>query len=90
MCHLFDMAALDLAALRRLDQAHHLHPFTDHAAMNRDGTHLVVSAKGSTFTGEDGREILDGLAGLWCTNVGYGREEIAQAVARKSGGIIPN
>jgi putrescine---pyruvate transaminase len=81
MCHPFGMAALDLAALRRLDQAHHLHPFTDHGAMNRDGTHVVVSAKGSTFTGEDGREILDGLAGLWCTNVGYGREEIAQAVA---------
>ena len=75
------MAAQDLASLRRLDQAHHLHPFTDHAALYRDGTHVVVSAKGSTFVGEDGREILDGLAGLWCTNVGYGRDEIAQAVA---------
>jgi putrescine---pyruvate transaminase len=77
------MATLDLASLRGLDEAHHLHPFTDHGAMHRDGTHVVRSAKGSSFTGEDGREILDGLAGLWCVNVGYGRDEIAQAVAEQ-------
>ena len=67
----------------RLDQAHHLHPFTDHRAMHRTGTHVVRSAKGSTVVDEDGRELLDGLAGLWCVNVGYGREEIADAVAEQ-------
>jgi putrescine aminotransferase len=75
------MAPFDLPSLRRLDQAYHLHPFTDHRAMHREGTHIVRSAKGCTLTFEDGRELLDGLAGLWCVNVGYGREEIAQAVA---------
>ena len=77
------MAPFDLPSLRRLDQAHHLHPFTDHRAMHREGTHIVRSAKGCTLTFEDGRELLDGLAGLWCVNVGYGREEIAQAVAEQ-------
>jgi putrescine aminotransferase len=77
------MATQDLASLRRLDEAHHLHPFTDHGAMHRDGTHVVRSAKGSSFFDEGDREILDGLAGLWCVNVGYGRDEIAQAVAEQ-------
>jgi putrescine aminotransferase len=75
------MAAFDLAALRRLDRAHHLHPFTDHRAMHRAGTHVIRRASGSTLYDEDGRELLDGLAGLWCVNVGYGRDEIAEAVA---------
>jgi putrescine aminotransferase len=75
------MAAFDLSALRRLDEAHHLHPFTDQRAMHKAGTHVIRSAHGSTLVDESGREILDGLAGLWCTNVGYGRAEIAAAVA---------
>ena len=74
------MSHFDLDTLRRLDRAHHLHPFTDHRAMHQGGTHVVRSAKGSTIFDEDGRELLDALAGLWCVNVGYGREEIADAV----------
>jgi len=75
------MESFDLDQLRRLDRAHHLHPFTDHRAMHRGGTHVVRAARGSTLVGEDGRELLDGLAGLWCVNIGHGREEILDAVA---------
>jgi putrescine aminotransferase len=75
------MESFDLDRLRRLDRAHHLHPFTDHRAMYREGTHVVRAAHGSTLVGEDGRELLDGLAGLWCVNIGHGREEILEAVA---------
>jgi putrescine aminotransferase len=74
------MGTFDLAELRRLDQATHLHPFTDHRAMHRDGTHVVRSGHGCVVVDETGRELLDGLAGLWCVNVGYGREEIVEAV----------
>ena len=74
------MTAFDLSALRHLDEAHHLHPFTDQRAMHKAGTHVIRSAHGSTLVDEDGREILDGLAGLWCTNVGYGRTEITDAI----------
>jgi putrescine aminotransferase len=70
----------DLAGLRRLDAAHHLHPFTDHAALHKQGTHVIRSARGCTLVDETGRELLDGLAGLWCVNIGYGREEIRLAV----------
>ena len=66
--------------LRRLDQAHHLHPFTDHADLHAHGTHVIESAAGCWVTDESGRRLLDGLAGLWCVNVGYGRTEIADAV----------
>jgi putrescine---pyruvate transaminase len=51
--------------------------------MHRDGTHVVVSASGSHVVDETGRRLLDGLAGLWCVNVGYGRREIADAVHRQ-------
>jgi len=74
-------ASFDLELLRKLDREHHLHPFTDHRAMHRAGTHLVRAANGCTVVDENGRELLDGMAGLWCVNVGYGREEIVQAVA---------
>jgi putrescine aminotransferase len=77
------MTSFDVEALRRLDRAHHLHPFTDHRAMHAAGTHVVRAAKGSTVIDEGGRELLDGLAGLWCVNVGYGREEIVEAVAEQ-------
>jgi putrescine aminotransferase len=74
------MDATLLADLRRRDQAHLLHPFTDHVDLYRQGTHVVEKAEGCFVTDEDGRRLLDGLAGLWCVNVGYGRREIADAV----------
>jgi putrescine aminotransferase len=72
-----------LTSLRRSDAAHHLHPFTDHADMHRQGTHVIVAAEGSHVIDESGRRLLDALAGLWCVNVGYGRREIADAVHRQ-------
>ena len=67
-------------SLRELDQQHHLHPFTNHGDMRATGTQIVASAKGCRVTEESGRVLLDGLAGLWCVNVGYGRREIIDAV----------
>jgi putrescine aminotransferase len=77
------MDSTRLATLRRLDQAHHLHPFTDHTDLHARGTHVIQSAAGCFVTDETGRRLLDGLAGLWCVNVGYGRDEIADAVYRQ-------
>jgi putrescine aminotransferase len=77
------MDSTRLATLRRLDDAHHLHPFTDHNDLRARGTHVIQSAEGCFVTDETGRALLDGLAGLWCVNVGYGRTEIADAVHRQ-------
>ena len=69
----------DIAELRRLDVAHHLPAQADHGQM-RDlgGSTIITRAEGCyIYTGE-GQAILDGMAGLWCVNVGYGREELAK------------
>ena len=44
---------------------------------------MLVGAKGLHYTSDDGREILDGTAGLWCCNAGHGHAEIADAVHRQ-------
>ena len=75
-----DMDATTLTSLQQADRAHHLHPFTNHADMHKSGTHVIIAGNGCYVTDETGRQLLDGLAGLWCVNVGYGRTEIAEAV----------
>ncbi len=46
---------------------------------------LLVSAKGMYYTTNDGRELLDGTAGLWCVNAGHGRAEIIAAITAQAG-----
>lgn len=66
--------------LRQIDQAHHLHPFTDHRDMFKAGTNVIQRGKGVFVFDQDERPLLDGLAGLWCVNVGYDCPEICHAV----------
>ena len=49
--------------------------------MHAQGTRVIVSGRGVFLQDAQGRQLLDGLAGLWCVNVGYGRAEITDAVA---------
>jgi len=67
-------------ALARLDARHHLHPFTNHEEMHASGTHVMVRGKGVYLWDANGRKLLDGLAGLWCVNVGYNCRPIIEAV----------
>jgi putrescine---pyruvate transaminase len=70
-----------LRRLRQLDRDHHLHPFTEHKGLHERGTFIVTdTVSACVVRDEDGRELLDGAAGLWCVNVGYGRKAIADAV----------
>jgi putrescine aminotransferase len=66
--------------LRRADQRFHLHPFTQHEELHAQGTHILVEGRGVFLRDSEGRQLLDGLAGLWCVNVGYGCPEIVEAV----------
>ena len=68
-----------LAQLQQIDAAHHLHPFTDHRQLRSEGARMITRAEGAFIYDSEGNEILDGMAGLWCVNVGYGRDELAQA-----------
>ncbi len=71
------------AEYQAMDAAHHWHPFTDTAALNAKGARVFTGAEGVWLTDSDGNRILDGMAGLWCVNIGYGRREVADAVARQ-------
>ncbi len=65
--------------LQAADNAHHLHPFTDHDELRSQGVRVVTNADGNYIYDSEGNKILDGMAGLWCVNAGYGREELAEA-----------
>ena len=71
-----------------LDTAHFLHPFTDHKALHATGSRIIERADGIYLWDSDGNRILDGMAGLWCVNVGYGRSELVEA-ARQQMQILP-
>ncbi|GGF65986.1 putrescine aminotransferase [Mameliella alba] len=71
------------AELQALDAAHHLHPFTHGAGLAEKGARVVTRAEGCWLTDSDGNRILDGMAGLWCVNIGYGRSELADAAHRQ-------
>ncbi len=57
------------------------HPFSDMAAVEQDGELVIASGDGAYVTDEAGTRYLDATAGLWFTNVGHGRAEIAEAAA---------
>jgi putrescine aminotransferase len=71
------------AEWQALDRAHHLHPFTDHAALHAKGTRVITRGKGVYVYDSDGRELLDGMSGLWCVALGYGRTELVEAASRQ-------
>src|SRR4051794_7094730 len=77
------MDSAKLSSLRQTDRQFHLHPFTNHPDMHRAGTFIITGAEGCFVIDEQGRRLLDGLAGLWCVNVGYGRKEIVEAVRQQ-------
>ncbi|MCP2041342.1 putrescine aminotransferase [Neisseria sp. HSC-16F19] len=79
---------MDKSDYSRRDGKHHLHPFSDNAALTRDGVRVMVKGKGIYIYDDKGNEIIDGMSGLWCVNIGYGRKELAK-VAKKQMEILP-
>ena len=69
--------------MQALDAAHHIHPFSDTAQMRAKGARVITQADGCWLTDSEGKRILDGMAGLWCVNIGYGRHELAEVAARQ-------
>lgn len=72
----------DAAPLNRLSLEAFWMPFTANRQFKK-APRLLASARGMYYRTEEGREILDGCAGLWCVNAGHGRREIAEAVRRQ-------
>jgi putrescine aminotransferase len=62
-----------------LDAAHHVHPFSDSAALGREGVRVITRGEGVYLWDSEGKRLIDGMAGLWCVQVGYGNAELAEA-----------
>ncbi|RJT22551.1 aspartate aminotransferase family protein [Chakrabartia godavariana] len=74
----------DIAELKRLDVAHHLPAQQDYKLIeDMGGSRIVTHAEGCYIHDGDGNRILDGMAGLWCVNIGYGRDELADVAAEQ-------
>ena len=67
--------------MSRLDAATILHPSTNADDFAEHGSRIIKSGNGVILTDLEGHELIDSVAGLWCVNVGYGRAEIAEAMA---------
>jgi len=65
------------------DRRHYLHPFTDHKELGQKGSRIVTRADGVYIWDSDGNQILDAMSGLWCVNLGYGRQELVEAAYRQ-------
>ena len=68
-------------ALMEMDRAHALHPFSHFESFNRDGALVVMEGSGARLKDATGNEYFDAVGGLWCTNIGLGRDEMADAIA---------
>ena len=66
--------------LQQLDQAHHLHPFTDLKDYSKKGGRIVSRAEHIYIYDTDGHQMLDGMSGLWCCNLGYSQQSIKEAI----------
>jgi L-2,4-diaminobutyrate transaminase len=77
----------DVKAIARLDRASVLHPLThlkDFASGELGDPTIVTGGKGIRIQDALGRSYIDGFAALYCVNIGYGRTEVAEAIARQA------
>ena len=70
-------------SLIELDRAHLVHPVASYRGHEKLGVRVLKSAKGATVTDSTGHQMIDGFAGLWCVNAGYGQESIVEAAAKQ-------
>ncbi|MFG0851560.1 aspartate aminotransferase family protein [Pseudomonas sp. FYR_2] len=70
-------------AWQAMSRDHHLAPFSDVKQLAEKGPRIITSAKGVYLWDSEGNKILDGMAGLWCVAVGYGRDELAEVASQQ-------
>ncbi len=65
------------------DRRHFLHPYQVFDLMAEEGALPIGSGDGAHLTDTDGNRYLDAVGGMWCTNIGLGREEMAEAIGNQ-------
>ena len=71
-------------SLEEMDKQSLLHPYTSLAGHLRDGPVVMADAKGAHIRDIHGKRYIDAMGGLWCVNIGYGRDEMAEAIAAQA------
>ena len=69
--------------LNKLDKAHFLHPFTDFKEYKETDTAIYTKAEHIYIYNEEGKQLLDGMSGLWCCNLGYSQPKINEAITNQ-------
>ena len=78
------LARPDADALWEMDRQHLLHPWTNFGPFEKEGSLVITKGEGCYLWDAEGRRYLDAVGGMWCTNVGLGRKEMAQAIAEQA------
>ncbi|UTW12596.1 aminotransferase [Marinobacterium rhizophilum] len=76
--------AHDINRLWEQDKAHFIHPFTDFSVFEKEGCDIITESRGEYVFDGKGNKYLDGIAGLWCVNIGHGRREMGQVMAEQA------
>lgn len=66
-----------------MDKKHFIHPYNDFSTFADEGSQIISKADGMYVTDADGRSYLDAIAGLWCVNIGHGRQEMADTISEQ-------
>ena len=69
--------------LWRQDMDHYIHPWTDFSTFKEEGSLVMAESEGAYVVDSEGNRYIDGIGGLWCVNIGYANEEMAQAIAEQ-------
>jgi 4-aminobutyrate--pyruvate transaminase len=70
-------------SLAMRDVAHVLHPYTNWVKHEKEGPLVIEQGKGVFVTDSEGKEYIEGMAGLWCASLGFGEERLVQAAAEQ-------
>jgi putrescine aminotransferase len=73
----------DTANIVADDKAHFLHPWQEFDKFDKTGALPIAEATGAYIYDSDGNQLLDAIGGMWCTNIGLGRNEMAEAIAEQ-------
>ena len=76
-----NFSAYDTQDIWEKDRDHYIHPWTNYATFEEEGSDIMAESEGIHVYNSNGDKFIDGIGGLWCVNIGYGREEMAQAMA---------
>ncbi|MEW5727401.1 MAG: aspartate aminotransferase family protein [Pseudomonadota bacterium] len=72
-----------MSTVHDADVAHLFHPYTNLARHAETGPLVITRGEGVRVFDESGKDYIEGLAGLWCTALGWGEERLVEAAARQ-------